>query len=71
MGLKKKGGGDEMSNMSYCRFENTLADLNDCYNNVNGTLSDSESRARDDLITLCREFADIGIKSDYELDDTD
>ena len=57
-----------MSNMSYCRFENTLADLNDCYNNVDGTLSDSENRARDDLITLCRKLADIWIKSDYEPD---
>ncbi|KKN01352.1 hypothetical protein LCGC14_1128490 [marine sediment metagenome] len=57
-----------MSNMSYCRFENTLADLHDCYNNINDTLSDSESRARDGLIILCREFGDIWIKSDYEPD---
>ncbi len=36
-----------MGNMSYCRFENTLGDLQDCYDNIDDPdLSESEKRAR-------------------------
>lgn len=48
-----------MSNMSYCRFENTLADLEDCYEAIDDTrfntnnLSDSERKAYEKLIELC------------------
>jgi len=37
-----------MSNMSYCRFENTLADLRDCYENLDDNLGENiyEARAR-------------------------
>lgn len=49
-----------MSNMSYCRFENTLADLEDCYDAlINQTewdikeLSDEEYRSQVRLIKLC------------------
>lgn len=41
-----------MSNMSYCRFENTLADLEDCYDNIEDTIDMSveEAKARIKLI---------------------
>ena len=43
-----------MSNMSYCRFINTLADLRDCYDNIDDRdISQEEMVARDRLITLC------------------
>ena len=47
-----------MANMSYCRFENTLRDLQDCYNNMDGyDLSKSEFYARKRMIELCIEIA--------------
>lgn len=51
-----------MANMlSYCRFENTLADLRDCEDHFqDGDLSNSENSARARLIKLC-----AGIASDY------
>jgi hypothetical protein len=43
-----------MANMSYCRFENTYNDLNDCYRNLNdGNLSEREARYRSRLTELC------------------
>lgn len=47
-----------MSNMSYCRFENTHNDLMDCYHNMDDDdLSESESKYRAKLIELCVEIA--------------
>lgn len=52
-----------MSNMSYCRFQNTLADLQDCLDalcDINGNLSalsKEEARAADELILVCEEIA--------------
>jgi len=48
-----------MSNMSYCRFENTLNDLLDCkeaLENVESKLSSSEAIAAVDLIKTCEEI---------------
>jgi len=43
-----------MSNMSYCRFQNTLQALRDCYVEMTAPLtSDEEVRARQLLIKLC------------------
>lgn len=43
-----------MSNMSYCRFHNTLQDLKDCYEHMDDEdLSEEEKKARDKLIKLC------------------
>ena len=54
-----------MSNMSYCRFENTLSDLQDCAEHVNDEgLSNTEASARRDLIELCRELARVDIDDD-------
>jgi len=53
-----------MANMSYCRFQNTLADLRDCERAMNEedveNLSDAEQKARNKLIRLC-----IGIAKEY------
>lgn len=53
-----------MPNMSYCRFQNTLSALDDCYdalyNELNAdldNLSDEEKRAAKELINLCHDVA--------------
>jgi len=54
-----------MSNMSYCRFENTYSDLLDCYNNINENLrgmSESELKYRNKLIQLCQDILDEAIE---------
>jgi len=44
--------------MSYCRFENTLRDLRDCYSNMDSDdLSQSEFYARKQMIELCMSLA--------------
>lgn len=60
-----------MSNMSYCRFQNTLQDLRDCKGaldegdgedhdpaDLDGTLSEEETSAKKRLISVCIEIAD-------------
>lgn len=45
-----------MSNMSYCRFENTANDLRDCLDHPgDADLSQSEKNARETLLALCRD----------------
>ena len=52
-------------NMSYCRFQNTLSDLKDCYDNIpNQDLSRDEARAFAELVLLAKDIAD-------RYDDTD
>lgn len=56
-----------MANMSYCRFRNTLNDLQDCFDNFDDKDLDlSESNARRRLYLLCRDI----VKS-YDLEDID
>ena len=43
-----------MSNMGYCRFQNTLKDLRDCFDHIDDDLSDEEDRARQELLEMCR-----------------
>lgn len=45
-----------MSNMSYCRFENTLADLEDCLDNITEEVSAEEHDARVRLIEVAKEI---------------
>lgn len=54
-------------NMSYCRFYNTLADLKDCYYNIEDVedMSYEEKRARKELIQICMDIAE---NADYLLD---
>jgi hypothetical protein len=51
-----------MSNMSYCRFENTAGDLSDCLEALENegldTLSRSEKLAAKQLIALCGRIVD-------------
>ncbi len=48
-----------MANMSYCRFENTFKDLQDCYDNMDvDKLSESEIKYKEKLIELCSEIHD-------------
>ena len=51
-----------MPNMSYVRFENTLADLQDCYANLEEPLDektcDSEIASKEQLIELCVTIAE-------------
>ena len=53
-----------MSNMSYCRFENTLPDLADCADaleNIGGDisqLSETEQKKAKRLIALCKEISE-------------
>lgn len=53
-------------NMSYCRFQNTLSDLQDCfYNKPCNNLSNDEAEAFASLILLCNQFAAEYDKADY------
>lgn len=47
-----------MANMSYCRFENTLSDLEDCRDALDrgDSLSEREVGKAKALIALCREI---------------
>lgn len=50
-------------NMAYCRFQNTLPDLRDCYDwlcehEPTRDLSAEELRAYDELVKLCKTIAD-------------
>lgn len=47
-----------MSNMGYCRFQNTLDDLRDCYRNMDNEVSDKEHKARIALVKLCVSISD-------------
>ena len=50
-----------MGNMSYCRFENTLKDLRDCWENgftLEEPTSESEIKCRKLLVKLCQEIAE-------------
>ena len=49
-----------MANMSYCRFQNTLGDFEDCLDALNSgkAMSDDEQRAAFWLIKRARELAE-------------
>lgn len=48
-----------MGNMSYCRFENTLCDLQECQDHMEDKLSETEQAARDELIETCRQIVEM------------
>lgn len=53
-----------MSNMSYCRFENTMDDLRDCLNHIHRKAeNDYDENARIQMIGLFKE-----VMEDYEGD---
>ena len=47
-----------MGNMSYCRFQNTLKDLKECFNYIDDNLSKGEHEARLSLYDACKAIAD-------------
>jgi len=48
-----------MGNMSYCRFENTMSDLQDCLSNINRKAeNDYDESSRQDMIELFKEVAE-------------
>lgn len=47
-----------MSNMSYCRFQNTLKDLRDCYENFDDTVSPEEAKARERMYKICQQIVE-------------
>lgn len=54
-------------NMDYCKFENTLQDLMQCYQDMdNLNISKEELRYRQKLIDLCIEIAECYGENDYE-----
>ena len=56
-----------MSNMSYCRFQNTVRDMEDCIDNfedfICGESSDIEVRAYSNFIRMI-----IGFNNNYDLE---
>lgn len=45
-----------MPNMSYCRFQNTVRDLDDCYDHMRDELSEDEEAAKKELIATCSQI---------------
>ena len=58
-----------MPNMSYCRFENTVSDMQDCINAIEdgdtSDLSRSEIRALEEFLDLAREITNL----EYEIEE--
>lgn len=48
-----------MSNMSYCRFENTKGDLENCVDHMTDPLSPAEHRARDAIIQMAYDIVSL------------
>ena len=53
--------------MSYCRFENTAQDLEDCLEHFGEDLSGDEFKARNKIIEMAREIIDI--YDDYKFEE--
>ena len=53
-----------MSNMSYCRFENTYRDLLDCYRAMDDEKSEREQDYMHRLVDVCRDIIE-----EYELNE--
>lgn len=51
-----------MSNMSYCRFRNTLTDFRDAKNHLRDDLDGAEAEARRKLVREAKEFVE---KAEY------
>lgn len=46
-----------MANMPHCRFQNTLSDLQDCYDHLfDSMLARKEGYARERIVDLCRKI---------------
>lgn len=51
-----------MANMSYCRFQNTLSDLHDCFDALHSEnledLSRDELKSAQEMLQLCEQFVE-------------
>lgn len=47
-----------MANMSYCRFQNTLSDFIDCFENLDNISSEKEKRAAKKLYEYAQEYVE-------------
>ena len=54
-----------MGNMSYCRFQNTLTDLRDCYDNFDDMVSADEARARSKIYEVCQKIINCFDPEDF------
>lgn len=59
-----------MGNMDYCRFQNTIQDLKDCYYHFDDDLDPKEKKARDKMVRLCNQIVsdygdEIELQNDY------
>lgn len=57
-----------MSNMSYCRFQNTASDLKDCLEHLCEDLGLDEAKARVRLMKLCEDILNSYGIEDAEAD---
>lgn len=61
-----------MANMSYCRFENTYSDLQDCYDSLSNKsfdeLSESERKYAIKLVRMCSDISDDFIDEVEEIE---
>lgn len=55
-----------MSNMSYCRFENTANDLEDCFDNFEDNLEWSEFSSRKRIVELARQIIELYWEEEFE-----
>ena len=46
-----------MSNMSYCRFNNTSQDMDDCLENIDNIHSEAELQAAKNLLATAKQIA--------------
>ena len=64
-----------MPNMSYCRFENTVHDMQDCIYAIEegdtSELSSSEVRALEEFLDLAREITNLEYDIEQILEDYD
>lgn len=51
--------GNEMTNMAYCRFQNTLRDLRDCKEHLFDELGSEEIVARKKIIKVCQDIDEL------------
>lgn len=66
-------------NMGYCRFQNTLRDLEDVYEHMEDVLSTDEHEAREEIIRICTAISreikanlyELRCEDDEELDEED
>ncbi len=72
--IKSKQKGEEMANMSYCRFENTAGDLRDCVEHMEDKLdSRSEIHARRRIVEMAMSIVEEfgGVRLNEAIGDDD